>query len=61
MNVILSLVNAPQVLDARPEYVATRVDVVARRGSEPQPDDWVRASSPERRRAFENVDDWFAS
>jgi hypothetical protein len=61
MDVIVSLVNAPHVLDPRSAYVATPVRVLARIAPPAHSDDPIRRSTPERERAFENVDDFYAS
>lgn len=60
MNVLVVLANTPHVLDPRPSYVATPVRLTAWRGPVTPADDPIRNSSPERQRAFENVDDYLA-
>ncbi|MDJ0785264.1 MAG: urea carboxylase-associated family protein [Myxococcota bacterium] len=60
MRVLVVLVNAPHVLDPRPEYTATPVRVTAWAGELAPLDDPVRNSSPERLRAFENVEAYYA-
>jgi hypothetical protein len=59
MRVLVALVNAPHVLDPRPRYEATHARILAWRGPVTRSDDAVRGSSPERRRAFENVEDYY--
>ncbi len=60
MNVLVVLANTPHVLDPRPAYVATPVRLTAWRGPVTPADDPLRNSTPERQRAFENVDDYLA-
>ena len=60
MRTLIVLANVPHVLDPRTEYVATPVRVLGWRGPVAGPSDPVRASSPERTRAFENVDDYYS-
>jgi urea carboxylase-associated protein 2 len=60
MRVLLVLANTPHVLDPRPAYTATPVRVLAYRGPVTPADDPIRTSSPERRRAFENTEDYYA-
>lgn len=59
MRVLVVLVNAPHVLDPRPQYIATNVRLLAYRGALAAADDPIRVSSPERRRAFENTEDYY--
>lgn len=61
MDVLVSVVNAPHVLDPRDAYAATPVRLLARRGAPAASDDAIRLSTPERTRAFENVDDFYAT
>lgn len=58
MDVLVSLANCPHVLDARADYTATPLRVVAYRGPPTPPDDPIRNATPENQRAFENVDDY---
>ena len=60
MRVLVALANAPHVLDPRAAYVATPVRLLAWRGPIAGEDDGIRRSTPERRRAFENTDDYHA-
>jgi urea carboxylase-associated protein 2 len=60
MNVLVALANTPHVLDDRPEYVATPVRALAWRGLVTPEDDPIRNASPERLRAFQNAEDYFA-
>lgn len=60
MRVLVVLANAPHVLDPRSEYVATPVRVRAWRGPVAPRDCPIRLATPERRRAFENVDEYYA-
>ncbi len=59
MDVLVALTVTPHVLDPRPEYTVSPLDIVARRGDVAGPDDTIRRSTPEAGRAFENTDDWF--
>jgi len=60
MNVLVVLANTPHVLDPRSSYVATPVRLCAWRGPVTAADDPIRTSTPERQRAFENVEDHYA-
>lgn len=60
MNVLVVLANTPHVLDPRTAYTATPVRLTAWRGAVTPAADAIRCSTPERQRAFENVDDYFA-
>lgn len=57
MDVLVSLVNAPHRLERRPGHACTPVRATAWRGAPAGPDDPIRRSTPERERAFENLDD----
>ncbi len=59
MDVIVVLANCPHVLDVRPHYNATPVRISAWRGPITAPDDPIRSATPERLRAFLNVDEYF--
>jgi uncharacterized protein len=56
MPVIVSVANAPHVLDDRPAYTATPVRITAWRAARADPDSF-RCCAPERQRAFENTDE----
>jgi hypothetical protein len=60
MRVLAVLVNVPHVLDPRPRYTATPVRVLASTGPVTTVDDACRVSTPERLRAFQNVEDYYA-
>jgi urea carboxylase-associated protein 2 len=60
MRVLVALVNVPHVLDPRPRYTATPVRVLASAGPVTAVDDAFRTSTPERLRAFQNVEDYYA-
>ena len=60
MRVLVILANTPHVLDPRTAYTATPVRVTAWRGPVTGENDAVRHSTPERRRAFENVEDYYS-
>jgi uncharacterized protein YcgI (DUF1989 family) len=57
MDVLVTVVNAPHPLDEAPPPAEARVRLTAWRGAPAAPDDPIRASTPERRRAYENVDE----
>jgi len=59
MNVLLVLANCPHPLDPRPDYRVSAVRACAWRGAPAAPDDTLRASSPEARRALWNSDEYF--
>jgi urea carboxylase-associated protein 2 len=59
MDVLVALTVTPHVLDPRPDYVVTPLDITARAGEPAGFDDPIRVSTPEARRAFENSEDWF--
>jgi uncharacterized protein YcgI (DUF1989 family) len=58
LDVFLSLVNVPHVLDRRAGYVCTPLRVTAWRGKPTEKDDPIRTSTPEVARAYLNTDDW---
>ena len=60
MNVIVVLANTPHVLDPRPAYTVTKARATAWRGPVTPGDDPLRGATPEGRRAFENVELYFA-
>ncbi|HYC57296.1 MAG TPA: urea amidolyase associated protein UAAP1 [Candidatus Binatia bacterium] len=60
MRVLVVLANTPHVLDPRTTYCVGPVRVLAWRGSPTRIDDPLRSSSPERLRAFENTEDYYA-
>ncbi len=59
MNLIVVLANCPHVLDPRPRYSVTPVRVSAWRGAITPDDDPIRNASPEGKRAFLNVEEYF--
>ena len=59
MRVLLVLANAPHVLDPRSSYEASPARVLAWRGPLTPEDDPLRRSTPERLRAFQNVEDYY--
>ena len=60
LDVIVMVANVPHPLDERPAYTASTVRLTAWSATHPGPDDPLRASSPERQRAYENTDDFLA-
>lgn len=58
MRVLVVVTNTPHVLDPRPVYTATHLRLLAFRGAVTNEDDPVRNSTPERRRAYENTEDY---
>lgn len=58
MDVLVALTVTPHVLDPRPDYTVTPLEIVARAGEPAAPDDPIRNSTPEAKRAFENTEDW---
>ena len=58
MDVLVVVVNVPHPLDEGPASVQARVRLSARRGAPAGADDPIRLSTPERRRAYENVEDY---
>lgn len=59
MRVLLALANTPHVLDPRQTYEVGAVRVLAYRGAITPEDDPIRNSTPERLRAFQNVEDYY--
>ncbi|HYB98843.1 MAG TPA: urea amidolyase associated protein UAAP1 [Candidatus Limnocylindrales bacterium] len=60
MRVLVVIANTPHVLDPRTTYDVGPVRVLAWRGHPTRQDDPLRASTPERLRAFQNVEDYYA-
>jgi uncharacterized protein len=60
MDAIVVLANCPHVLDPRPDYSVTPVRALAWRGAVTAEDDPIRNSTPERLRAFQNVEDYYS-
>ncbi len=60
MNLIVVLANCPHRLDPRPVYTVTPVRASAWRGATTPVDDPIRNASPEGRRAFLKVADYFS-
>jgi uncharacterized protein len=58
LDVLVAVVNVPHPLDDRPGYFATRLRVTAWEGAPAGADDPIRLSTPERERAYENVDEY---
>jgi uncharacterized protein len=58
LDVFVSLVNVPHVLDQRDGYLCTPLRLTAWRGEPTKPDDPIRHSTPEVERAYLNTDDW---
>lgn len=58
LDVLVAIVNVPHVLDEGPGAAEARVRLTAWRGAPAGADDPIRLSTPERRRAYENVDDY---
>lgn len=57
MPLIVTVVAVPHRLDPRPGYLAGPVRITAWRGEPAGPDDPLRTTTPEARRAFENTDE----
>ena len=60
MDLIVILANCPHPRDPRPVYAVTPVRIQAWRGAVSDAADPVRNGTPEGRRAFLNVDDYYA-
>jgi uncharacterized protein len=60
MRVLLVLANVPHVLDPRPQYRVTPLRIVAHRGAVTAADDPIRNATPERTRAFQNTEYYYA-
>jgi urea carboxylase-associated protein 2 len=58
LDVLAAIVNVPHPLDDRPGYFATRLRITAWAGAPAGVDDPIRLSTPERQRAYENVDEY---
>jgi uncharacterized protein YcgI (DUF1989 family) len=58
MDLILVVANCPHVLDTRP-WSITPLRATAWRGAIAGEDDSIRNATPEGRRAFLNVDDYY--
>jgi hypothetical protein len=59
MRVLFVLANTPHVLDPRSTYTVSPVRVLAYRGPITPENDPIRTSTPERLRAFQNVEDYY--
>jgi urea carboxylase-associated protein 2 len=59
MELIVVLANCPHVLDARAQYSVTPLRATAWRGAITPESDPIRNATPEGRRAFLNVEDYF--
>lgn len=59
MKTLVVVVSSPHVLDPRPEFAGSPVRLLAWRGPTAPRDCPIRHATPERRRAFENVDDYY--
>lgn len=59
MELIVVLANCPHVLDPRGEYRVTPLRATAWRGPVTPEDDPIRNATPEGRRAFLNVEDYY--
>ena len=60
VDVLVAVVNVPHPLDDRPGYFATRIRLTAWAGEPAGADDPIRLSTPERQRAYENVDEYLS-
>ncbi len=60
MRCLVVICNAPHVLDPRTDYQAGLLRLLAWPGPFTNTEDEIRNSTPERQRAFENVDDYYA-
>jgi len=58
LNAIVSIANAPHVLDTRERYTCTPLRITAWRGSPTEGDDPLRHATPEAHRAYLNTEDW---
>ena len=61
MDVLVTLVDVPHVLDDRPDYPVTPVRIRGWRGEPAAPDDPVRTATPEGLRAYLNTEDLYAA
>jgi urea carboxylase-associated protein 2 len=57
LDVLISVVNVPHVLDPRPDYTATPLRCTAWAGPPTASDDRWRTATPESVRAFQNTED----
>ncbi len=60
MNVLVVIANTPHVLDPRPAYTSTPLRLTAWRSEPADACDPIRNATPEAKRAFLNVDDYFS-
>ncbi len=58
MDVLVALTVTPHVLDPRPRYTVSPLEISAVTGLPAAADDPIRLATPEAGRAFENTDDW---
>jgi uncharacterized protein len=58
LDVLVAVVNVPHVLDDRPGYFCGRLRLTAWEDEPAGPLDPIRVATPERERAYENVDEW---
>jgi uncharacterized protein len=56
LDVLVTVVDVPHPLDARPAYTAGRLRLTAWRGEPAPPDDSARTTAPEAERAHANTD-----
>jgi len=56
--VLVALTVTPHVLDPRPRYTVSPLEISAVTGLPAAADDPIRLATPEAGRAFENTDDW---
>ncbi|MFS0772029.1 urea amidolyase associated protein UAAP1 [Sphingomonas sp. 1P08PE] len=59
MDVIVVIANCPHVMDPRPAWTVTPLRLTAWRGPSAPDDDPIRGATPEGRRAYANVDDYY--
>jgi len=59
MDVLVALTVTPHVLDPRPDYVVSPLEITAMAGPTTPLDDPIRNATPESTRAFENTEDWY--
>lgn len=59
MDVLVAITVTPHVLDPRPVYTVSPLEITARVGEPTLFDDPIRTSTPESQRAFENTEDWY--
>lgn len=60
-DVLVAITVTPHVLDPRPDYITTPVEIAAWHGEPTAADDPIRNASPEGQRAFENTEYYIAS